>query len=267
MGTVFAFAILIGILITIIGMREPALNKIVKYGILIFPIGMISGIANSLEVGVVSILFLWGVIVSVFLFILGLEDPRIFNRNNQTPTRGKIAAYTGLGFIVSLSLMISTCSSPTAESIDLQESSQANVSSHDGQQAKPIETEASSAAELAELVASSEVQDASTSEFDWDAFDASPERAKLSDDVIAMQNNRLEGAHFLPVAYGTTTLENFMRENKLKFSMASLDCFSSDTHCSLTIHITREGYPSKAHGGDPCGSMASWSAPYTNLKA
>lgn len=44
--------------------------------------------------------------------------------------------------------------------------------------------------------------------FDWDAFDASPERAKLGEDVIRMQNNNLKGAHFLPVNYGKSNLEN-----------------------------------------------------------
>lgn len=111
-----------------------------------------------------------------------------------------------------------------------------------------------------------EVQIPKEKAFDWDAFDASPERAKLGDDVIRMQNNNLKGAHFLPVNYGKGNLEQFMRENNLKFTMASLDCFSSETHCSLTIAITRSKYPSKANG-DFCGPMARWTAPYKDLKA
>lgn len=111
-----------------------------------------------------------------------------------------------------------------------------------------------------------EVQIADEKAFDWDAFDASPERAKLGDDVIRMQNNNLKGAHFLPVNYGKGNLEQFMRENNLKFTMASLDCFSSETHCSLTIAIIRSKYPSKANG-DFCGPMARWTAPYKDLSA
>lgn len=56
-----------------------------------------------------------------------------------------------------------------------------------------------------------------------------------------------------------------MKENNLKFTMASLDCFSSDTHCSLTVAITRSEYPSKANG-DFCDPMARWTAPYTDIK-
>ncbi|WP_242049476.1 hypothetical protein [Acinetobacter baumannii] len=74
-----------------------------------------------------------------------------------------------------------------------------------------------------------ETQSSIEKEFDWDAFDASPERAKLSDDVRDIQNNKLKGAHFIPVANGTESIESFMRKHNLKFTMASLDCFSSDT--------------------------------------
>ena len=111
-----------------------------------------------------------------------------------------------------------------------------------------------------------EVQIPKEKAFDWDAFDASPERAELGRNVQMMQNNNLKGAHFLPVNYGKGNLEQFMRENNLKFTMASLDCFSSETHCSLTIAITRSKYPSKANG-DFCGPMARWTAPYKDLNA
>lgn len=109
-----------------------------------------------------------------------------------------------------------------------------------------------------------EVQIPKEKAFDWDAFDASPERAELGKNVQMMQNNKLKGAHFLPVNYGKSNLEQFMKENNLKFAMASLDCFSSETHCSLTIAIIRNKYPYKANG-DFCGPMARWTEPYKDL--
>lgn len=209
-------------------------------------------------------IFTLSILLGALLFIIGFKKPKL-----------AILSKYGLAlFIIGLALSIfNSIFSPSDKENSSKETnhpiytqSTTDVSSHTEQQASAIETEASSAtAELAKVVELAETQDSKTSEFDWDAFDASPEREKLGKNVLMMQNNKLKGAHFLSVNYGTGNLEQFMKENNLKFTMASLDCFSSETHCSLTIAITRNEYPSKANG-DFCGPMARWTAPYRDLK-
>ncbi|MCO8102675.1 hypothetical protein NI401_07085 [Acinetobacter indicus] len=156
----------------------------------------------------------------------------------------------------------------TRSYIDKEVSTQASqsIASESSSQNSIEKPQVNSADKAVSPTVKTEIKTIKEEAFSWDEFDASPERAKLGDDVIRMQNNNLKGAHFLPVNYGKSNLEKFMRENNLKFTMASLDCFSSDTHCSLTIAITRSKYPSKANG-DFCGPMARWTAPYKDLNA
>ncbi|AWA46790.1 hypothetical protein CDG57_01465 [Acinetobacter junii] len=156
----------------------------------------------------------------------------------------------------------------TRSYIDKEVSTQASqsIASESSSQNSIEKPQVNSADKAVSPTVKTEIKTIKEKAFSWDEFDASPERAKLGDDVIRMQNNNLKGAHFLPVNYGKSNLEKFMRENNLKFTMASLDCFSSDTHCSLTIAITRSKYPSKANG-DFCGPMARWTAPYKDLNA
>ncbi|WP_228153745.1 hypothetical protein [Acinetobacter indicus] len=210
---------------------------------------------NEIEMaGIFTLMILLGAL----FFIIGLKVSKF----SKLRKYGIILFLCGLAFSI-----INSMSSQNENSLENElEKPSEKVELIDKSETDTQETEASTAVELADLIEPAEAQNNNTVEFDWDAFDASPERAKLGDDVIRMQNNNLKGAHFLPVNYGKGNLEQFMRENNLKFTMASLDCFSSETHCSLTIAITRSKYPSKANG-DFCGPMARWTAPYKDLNA
>lgn len=265
MTTLFTLGIFIGIALVIGCMRVQILNRYVKYGILLFVLSLSSAIASTTGAQFITIVCLCGAITSIFLFIWGIEDPRYFARNQIPPSRLKITGYTFLSFSVSILLFyISMQTSPDPsgyeQTITRSPTKQTIVKLS---QQTPEKNSNKTLDEKSNITAID--TETSKVKFDWDAFDASPERAKLSDDVRDIQNNKLKGAHFIPVANGTESLENFMRKHNLKFTIASLDCFSSDTHCSLTVAITRSEYPSKANG-DFCGPMARWTAPYTNIK-
>lgn len=146
--------------------------------------------------------------------------------------------------------------------------SQATLDVSQSTQSEPITTTPTFKEQVVEannVVENQPVKEPQKEIFDWDAFDASPERAELSDNVIAMQNNKLKHANFLPFNGKDTGLGDFMKSKELKFTDVSLDCFSSDTECKLHVHITRKKYPSKVDGYI-CGAVAYWTAPYTNLK-
>lgn len=196
------------------------------------------------------------ILLGCLLFIIGFKMPKL----SKLKKYGIALFIIGLTpFIIREILAPNTDSKPATQITHSTKTSFIPETPTTENQLKEVNNLAVEASSVA-----TEVQIPKEKAFDWDAFDASPERAKLGDDVIRMQNNNLKGAHFLPVNYGKSNLEKFMRENNLKFTMASLDCFSSDTQCSLTIAITRSKYPSKANG-DFCGPMAKWTARYKDL--
>ncbi|MQW91939.1 hypothetical protein GFH30_00875 [Acinetobacter wanghuae] len=200
-----------------------------------------------------AVIFTLMILLGALFFVLGLKVPKFSNLHKY----GIILFSCGLAFAI-INSMISLNkerSASTTPSI-----SNATVIENDSESSAAVE-----APESDVVVEENETQSSIEKEFDWDAFDASPERAKLSDDVRDMQNNNLKGANFLPFNGEDTGLGNFMISQGLKFTDVSLDCFSSDTHCKLHVHISRKEYPSKVDGYI-CGAVAYWTAPYSNLK-
>ncbi|WP_160255418.1 hypothetical protein [Acinetobacter indicus] len=127
------------------------------------------------------------ILLGALFFIIGLKVSKF----SKLRKYGIILFLCGLAFSI-----INSMSSQNENSLENElEKPSEKVELIDKSETDTQETEASTAVELADLIEPAEAQNNNTVEFDWDAFDASPERAKLGDDVIRMQNNNLKGAH------------------------------------------------------------------------